>query len=288
MKLTNKYNLPKAIVNAVKNDEYNNGGADMSVTTLIKPARIAALEEKHWDSLSEDASDRIWALMGQIGHKIMERAADETVVSERRLFMNVKGYKDQIWKISGSIDLYVPSEELIQDFKFTTAYKVKDGKCPKEWEEQLNCYAELSRIAGDPVSMLQIIAVFRDWSKMEADRNPEYPQMQCMILDVPIWPSEEARQFIKDRVIVHQKAREELPECTIQERWAKPTRYAVIKPGAPRAIKLHDTKESAEMHSEALPGTKVEERPGMNTRCEFYCSVKNYCSQYQNSLKNKK
>ena len=37
MKLTNKFQLPLALVNAVKNDPYNPGVCDLSVTRLIAP-----------------------------------------------------------------------------------------------------------------------------------------------------------------------------------------------------------------------------------------------------------
>ena len=74
MQIANRANLPDAIVQAVINDPYDAGGCNISVTGLIGPPRIRMLSRAHWDKLQEDASDRIWALVGRIGHGILERA----------------------------------------------------------------------------------------------------------------------------------------------------------------------------------------------------------------------
>ena len=47
MKITNNANIPQPIVDAIKNDSYSKGKADISVTQLIAPAQIVALERKH-------------------------------------------------------------------------------------------------------------------------------------------------------------------------------------------------------------------------------------------------
>jgi len=64
MKLTNKFNLPDPIVNAVQNQGYTPGSSDITVTQLIQPPLIRQLNKKHWDDIEEDASDRVWALFG--------------------------------------------------------------------------------------------------------------------------------------------------------------------------------------------------------------------------------
>ena len=68
----------------------------LSVTRLIGPPQIRILERLHQDELTEDASDRIWALVGQIGHGILERA-ETSAITERRLFADLEG-----WRIPGS------------------------------------------------------------------------------------------------------------------------------------------------------------------------------------------
>lgn len=98
MKLTNRLGLPRSIENAVRNDRYSRGNADISVTGLIGPARKRALEIKHADEITEDVAERIWALMGQIAHGILQRA-DDGSLTEKRLFIERHG-----WRISGQFD----------------------------------------------------------------------------------------------------------------------------------------------------------------------------------------
>ena len=104
MKLTNKSNLPEAIKRAVENDPYDSSGSDISTTKLIAPPRIRVLQKRNWDSLEEDVSNRIWSLLGQSVHHIIERAKTRKEISEKRLF-----YKDDKitngWTLSGAFDL---------------------------------------------------------------------------------------------------------------------------------------------------------------------------------------
>ncbi len=63
-------------------------------------------------------------------------------------------------------------------------------------------------------------------------------------------------------------------------------KFAVKKEGGVRAKSLHDSRDEAEI---ALPpkGYFIEHRPGSRTRCESYCQVSAFCSQYQNYLSTK-
>lgn len=273
MKLTNRANLPQAIVDAVRNDGYDRGDADISVTGLLRPPRLSALEEKHKDELTEDASDRIWSLLGQSVHTILERASREGI-AERRLTVEVEG-----WRVSGAMDCYYPEKGLLQDYKTVTAYKFKDGQAPMEYQQQCNLYAALLRRNGDTVTRLEIVGILRDWSKMEARRDPSYPQAQVVVIPVPVWPAEQAEAFLRERVILHKQARLSLPECTPEERWQKPTFYAVMKPGQKRSLRNYTSRAEAEEHA-ARVGAQVVERPGESVRCSAYCPVSQFCSQY--------
>jgi len=272
VKLTNRLNLPQPLVSAVANDEYSRGDADISVTGLLKPPRIAALEILHADELTEDASDRIWSLFGQAMHTVLQRS-NTSGIAERRLAIEVAG-----WKVSGSMDAYY-DHGLLQDYKFVTVYKFKDGGVPEEYQAQLNIYAEILRQHGQQVKWLEIVGILRDWSKLEAARDPEYPQTQVIVRSVELWPSERVREVIEERVRLHQQARKGLPLCTIEERWEKPTKWAVMKKGASKSLKNHDTEEAARIHA-AEVGASVEKRPGEATRCKAYCPVARFCTQY--------
>jgi hypothetical protein len=282
MKITNKLGLPQPIVDAVANDPYTRGSADISVTGLLQPPRKTALDLKHEDELEEDAADRIWALFGQALHTVLERAST-TGISERRLSINING-----WKVSGAVDRYVNGDlGLIQDYKFVTVWKFKDDGVPEEYEQQLNCYAAILRHHKQVVKRLEIVGILRDWSKMEAERNPTYPQSQIVLREVPMWSDEKALAFMTERVIAHQNARKKLPVCTPEERWQKPTVWAVQKPGAKRAVRLWETEAEAKEHAASDSSLSVIERPGESVRCKAYCSASKFCAQYQAEVKRK-
>jgi len=282
MKFSNRLGLPQAIVNAMQNDPYSKNGADYSVTELLKPARIRALTEKHKEELSEDVEDGLYRLYGQIVHGILERgnAAD---LAEKRFFGTFSGKI-----VSGQIDtLTLDANEILSDFKFTTAYKFKPNQEPEpDWVSQMNLQLELLRINGYDAEKLQIVGLIRDHSKLEAKRSPDsYPQSPIAILDIPIWPREKTVAFINMRIAEHESAKQELPECSDSDRWAKKNAYAVVK-GA-RAVNggvqysLAAAKEILKKH----PGARIEFRPGENVRCANYCSVAQFCSQYQELIK---
>lgn len=283
-KLTNKLNLPQPIVDAVRNDGYTKGLADISVTELLKPPMLRALEIKHAEELEEDVSDRIFSLLGQTIHGILERSETEGI-AERRLSILVNG-----WQVSGGMDRFVATNGLLQDYKLTTIYKTKDGKIPEEWAKQLNIYAEMLRQNGEEVKKLEIICIYRDWSKSAAEREDNYPRQQVELIEIPLIDSKEVVKFIEERVNLHQQAAKGTYEpCTQEERWAKDDQYAVMKTGRKTAVKLHFSELHATLHAEELGnGHTVEKRPSKSTRCESYCQVKNFCNYYQTHLKEKK
>lgn len=194
MHITNNAELPAAIVNAVKNDPYNAGACDISVTRLIGPPQIRVLEREHADELTEDASDRIWSLIGQIGHGILERAALHDI-AERRLFADIAG-----WRLSGQFDnLILFPDGTLQDYKFTSVWAVADGIKP-EWEAQLNILRWLLDQNGyPPVRRLHSVAILRDWSKGKAKQGQPYPPHQVKVLPVPLWTLDETCHYIIER-----------------------------------------------------------------------------------------
>ena len=173
MIITNHSKLPLAIERAVVNDPYDSSGSAISTTRLIAPPRIVALQKKHQNEIEEDVADRIWSLLGQSVHHIIERSAENTNdISEVRLF-----YKDDDitngWTLSGQLD-YLSSEGELMDFKVTSAWSALDAmtKGKDEWEEQLNvlnflCRKNPDKINNIFVNNMFILAILRDWSKLK-------------------------------------------------------------------------------------------------------------------------
>lgn len=283
MNLTNTTGLPDALVRAVANDPYRQHG-HISVTGLIQPPRIRQLELRHDAEIEEDVTRRLWLLLGSAVHAVLERTEDRQApeLIEQRMFKEVLG-----WRVTGKPDLWAAPANL-HDYKFTSVWAVTLGPKP-EWEAQINSYAHLYRLHGFPVDFATIVAVFRDWSKPQARRDSTYPQVGAQVVPVPLWDDESVAMWMENRVRVHQEAEgwrdDELPFCTPEERWEKPTTYAVIKKGNKRALRVLESMEAAyrqmELEAKKSPKAKfsVVTRPGVAARCGDYCLVRPWCNQ---------
>lgn len=280
--ITNEAGLPQSLVNAIINDPYTRGDARISVTQLIKPPQMVVLEKMHREVIVEDAADRIWSLFGQAVHTILDRADDAGAIHEQRMFTTEQG-----WKISGAFDRYLDGG--IQDYKVCSVFSVKDGG-KVEWEQQQNLLACLARRNGMVVTKLQIVAILRDWRRAEWERERnggDYPRRMVQVIDLPVWPHDEAERFLAERVFLHKAAQEEAvyKPCSPEETWFSGEQWAVMKRGGKRAVKLHETRDEADKHAEngVAKGEKyfVEHRPGSHRRCQLYCAAADFCPQWK-------
>lgn len=280
MQYTNKHGLPDGLVRAVQNDPYHKGDCDFSATELLKPARQRTLMKRHAHEIVEDASDRIWALLGQATHSICERANNSELV-EKRFFAKFEvGGKAHV--VSAQIDSFELNQAILSDYKVTTQYKAKPGAAPDpDFTAQLNIQAEILRQNAYNVKELRIIAILRDWSKNKARQDEGLPDSNVVVLSIPMWSSEQAQSFIKMRIALHLAAETSLPQCSSEETWSKPDIYAVVK--GKRAISggVQYSLETAERICRENPGTRVEFRKGESMRCELYCAASAFCSQFQ-------
>jgi hypothetical protein len=298
MQITNVSNLPKVIERAIKNDPYDSAGSDISTTRLIAPPRIRVLQMRNFDLLKEDVSDRIFSLLGQSVHHVIERAKLKTDIAERRLF-----YKDEKitnnWTLSGAFDLLTADGQLM-DFKCTSAWSALDAltKGKVEWEQQLNVLDFLVRKNQKDVTRynkpikvksLNIMAILRDWSKMKVMQSDNYPRKQVVMIPVRKWTDEEQDNFVQARIKLHQDAEQmkELPLCTAKERWRKEDAFAVMKNGRKSAWRLFPTMELAQqfIKNEKMvegQGCSIVHRKGEDIRCQHYCNVNEFCSHFMN------
>ena len=169
MRLTNKHNLPKPVVDSLTKNNYSRGSSNRSITQLIDSPRIRILRAEHDAEMTEDASDKLWSVLGTAVHNMFEDAVSEKQhISEERLFIEQDG-----WEISGAIDLQETESDgsvTVSDYKCTSVWSVMYGKA--EWANQLNAYAWLVRhVKKVPVSSCQIVAVLRDWKLSELQRQ---------------------------------------------------------------------------------------------------------------------
>lgn len=289
MKFTNKLNLPEPIFRAVCRDPYTRK-SEFSATELQQPPRLRALKLKHEDELEEDAADRIWSLLGQIGHLILERAGagtEESNIVERRFFKTFTEI-DPPALLSGQADLVLDGDVAdIVDYKYTSMYTVADGPKP-EWIAQLNILKYLAEHGeNEPLKIRNLtdVVIFNDWKKRKARHDPNYPQKQVQMLKIPVWNEQDTLDYILARMTMHRDALVNLPECSDADRWATPDVYAVKKPGGTRAVSggIYLTMQEA-MDRAAKDGLVWERRFGESVRCGQYCPCLSVCTQGQQRL----
>ena len=87
IRLTNKNNLPEPVFRAITQNRYSGENDDnfASVTGLLKGVKQFVLEKRHYDEIIEDASDRVWSLMGSAMHSVMENSQTGNTLAEERL-----------------------------------------------------------------------------------------------------------------------------------------------------------------------------------------------------------
>jgi len=278
--ITNEYSLPEALYQAVLNDPYKKV-TDYTASELPVPVQIRALRNRYKDEIKQDATDLIYPLIGNNTHYILERIGIKNALQEERFAANIGGFT-----LSGKIDLY--EHPTLWDFKITTRFVLIDGAKP-DWVAQLNINAWLMTTYRFSIMDLKVCAMFRDWSKTQAARNRDYPQRQVAVLPVPLWDNEDTYEWIVERITMHNEAAvlpdEELPECTPEERWEKPTTYAVKKGKNKRATRVLQSLEDAQKYiieNQLDPDLYwVEKRPGESTRCAYYCEVNQFCNQFK-------
>jgi hypothetical protein len=199
------------------------------------------------------------------------------------------------WDISGAVDLQIVHDNGIEinDYKNVGVWSVMNEKA--EWEQQLNIYAWLvETVKKMPVTKLAIVAIIRDWNRRDAKTRQGYPQCSVEVIPVKLWNMEERLEFIKKRIHLHSEGLfamdtgSDLPLCTSEEMWEKPTVYAIKKDGGIKAKSLHETLEAAqEALDKAGKGFIMEVREGDRTRCSNFCPVSKFCNQYQQYLEEK-
>ena len=289
MRVTNTANLPYEFLAAVSNDPYDNQGSDYSVTDLIAPAQQVAIKKRYKDDIVHDAADLIWILLGRAIHHVIEYADVPDSWREQRKSITMRGLK-----ISGQADIYNPIDGVITDVKSTSVYRTKDG-LPKEWEQQLNLYAVLWRLNGLDVNALRVLTIYRDWRPAEAMKNRDYPRTAVAELDVPCWRQSTALDYLRGRVDAHMSAQRELETaggeglakhhaCSDHEKWRTPDKFAVMKKGRKKALKLcNSDAEAAELVAAKGASYFVEDRPGEDRRCQNYCDASPWCHQFMGS-----
>jgi hypothetical protein len=286
--ITNIYNLPQPFVDLVSGDTYSKGESDITTTGLAQPPKIAELSRRHASEITMDASEKVWTMMGTANHYVLEQIAlrnPERYVTEKRFYVDIDGVK-----LGGQIDLFDRETETLWDYKVSSVYKaMSDDKL--EWTKQANVNKLLCEHNGIHPKKLAVLLVCKDWKRKEAEFKADYPKCPVVEIPLPVWREEETLAYIKSRINLHNSAKlieeeDAIPVCTEEERWARPTTWAVLKEkGAKRAVNggLYELESEAIAHAKRISGA-IEKRDGSNPRCENYCQVRQWC-QFGRNLK---
>ena len=287
MRITNNFNLPESLVKACDTEKHNKPG-ELSATTLLQGAKQIVLTDRHWDELEDDVSNRCWALFGTAVHKLLEDQNPDAFTEEK---FSVQ-VQDKI--VTGRVDLYDMKNAIITDYKTASVWKYI-YKSYDDWKRQGLIYAWLLKQDGLEVDKCRFVAMFRDWSATEAERKPDYPQSQVSVYEFAVHDEdlEEIEKFIRAKVDAVSKAEkagdDEIEPCSAEERWDRPSTYAVMKEGRKTAVRVFEDKAEADkLVNESGKGFSVVERKGKSVRCEGYCPCREFCSYWKSLQKEAK
>lgn len=279
--ITNIYNLPQPFVDLVSEDTYSKGESDITTTGLAQPPKIAELTRRHGSEITMDCSEKVWTMLGTANHYVLEQIAKrnpERYVAESRFYFEVDGVK-----LGGQIDLFDRETETLWDYKVSSVYKaMSDDKI--DWVRQANVNKLLCERNGIFPKKLAILLVMKDWRRKDAEFKADYPKCAIQEIPLPIWHESETLAYIKSRIALHNAAKlieedDAIPVCTEEERWAKPTTWAVLKEkGAKRAVNggIFESQSEAELFVKKHGGY-IERRQGEETRCLHFCQVRKWC-----------
>jgi hypothetical protein len=280
MKVTNRLNLPAAFVNAVSTTRHNASGC-FSATTLNKGAKEIILTDRHFDEITVDAADSVWAVFGTAVHAIFESQPDTNFHEERFKVPVSNSF------VTGQVDCYDMEHGVIYDWKTASVWKVQ-FKDFSDWRAQGLTYAYLLQQSGLEVTKCRFVALLKDHSKTKARTDATYPQSPTFIFEFDVTPEalEETRDRILNKVLEIEAAYELeddfIEPCSDDERWADGEKWAVMKNGRKTAIKLFDNEADADAMAGELGNSHyVEHRPAISRKCLDYCNCKEFCSFYK-------
>ncbi len=301
MKITNKFNLSQIIVDSImyyreKRDESVEGcNADYSVTQLLNPPTITALRKKHWQHLEIDVSDQLHLLQGLIIHQILEIAKERSFASsdciiEQRRTMKINDLFGNPVIVSGCPDLFDIKTGTLYDYKYVGAYSAARDDNKDNYYKQANAYRIMLQQGGYAVNSMKIVLFIKDWSRITASSNENYPQKPIIELDVPFL---EDKEILSEMAVAIDNIRNYtgsviVPPCDVADRFQDPPEYAIMKPGAKRATKVfkgENAEAEAKLFLRQSPfAGEIEVREKQPKRCLFYCDVNMFCSYYQDYM----
>ena len=309
MKIINDLNMPdhafKAICQRSRTEppklDY------IGVSTLMNAPLPRYLFARYWHQLEQKASESMNAMQGQMGHLLFDKVETETL-TELHLKVEFEGQT-----IYGIADYYDPKLKVLGDAKFkqVNAVTATNIRGSKDLETQLNIYCWMARKMGYDVQHLQGDIYINGWTVYKAYGDSAYPKAPYIKLSIPIWEEAFTANYVSERLKVHDMAAirilkelgptnmegiddaelpvlsefmMQIPVCTDEERFMQPTKWAVMRDGQKKAVKLFENMNDAYsfigLQKDALK-LSVTERKGGYMKCLHYCQVRGVCPHNQ-------
>ena len=283
--ITNTLNLPQPFVDAAtSHHEYKTNR--YSVTEVLGGTCEAVLKRRHAGEATEDVSDRLWAVLGSAVHKVLESAQSGPEQHQERGLCVPIDNDGEGYELSGIPDLYDERSGTVTDWKVTSVWQVTFGDYEK-WRMQTLAYCWMLRQKGHDAHRGQIVAMLRDHSQRKAKTERDYPPHPVVVKEWDFFEEDLAAigAHIADWFL-EAKSQEQLPDgelkpCSPEQRWHKPDKWAVMRDGRKKAVRVFESEDEAvellNKLKESDKGHHMEFRQGEDTRCQSYCPVAEFC-----------
>lgn len=295
--ITNKLNLPKPFVDAATS-KHKYTPKRYSVSDVLGGTCEAILKRRHSGEGEEDVANSVWRILGSAVHKILEEAESTESQLQENWFSVLIG--DDGYELSGIFDLYDNETKTVTDWKTCATWKIIFGDFD-DWRRQTLMYCWMLRRLGVDACHGEIVAIMRDHSMRKARFEKDYPPHPVYKIGWEFGEEDFAKveadimQWFTE--VTHEETVEDayLEPCSPEQRWHRDDKWAVMRKGQKRAVKLFDSKDDALGFMDWLANQAsnkgkplyIEERRGEDTKCESYCSVSEFCPYYQSLIKSK-
>lgn len=288
MKITNKYNLPQALVDLIKNSQFGHTEKCYSATTILNPTRFIILNRRHNDEIEIDASQCINQVLGTATHSLIEKF-DKTGFAEIYLKEEIRdGYF-----LTGKCDLYDEVNFALVDYKTANVWKIKFSDFD-DWRRQGLIYSWLLIKKGHYVERIRFHALLKDWTAREkrlADMKGEfYPESQVYTYELKITSADliEIEKFIRDKfdelIEAEKLSDDDLLDCGKKDTWYTGDKFAVYGTNKNKAMRVFDTYEEANDYLNNKGGVEIVARKGEYRRCQDYCECCKFCKYYKERM----
>lgn len=311
--LTNNTQIPLALAVWLATDEYHHvdDSKYISATSLLKPLKSIILSTQEGVNKTTDIADLVASKLGTAIHSSVEFAwlnpklpqvlksigyPDKLIESIRINPTSVELTNDTVpvyleqrinkeidgFIISGQFDIVIDGS--LYDIKSTGTFNYINQSNSQKYIQQASIYRWLNpNIITDDI--FSILYCFTDWSSTKAKQESNYPQSRLLQQKFKLMSINETEQFIRSRLNQLKqyigKPQEELPPCTPEELWQKPSVYKYYKNPQKKTRSTANFDTYYEAHQKWLDDQCVGEIvtvPGEVVFCK-YCNASGICNQ---------